>query len=97
MITLHEQEFSSASKTAIYGKSAGGLPIGVMLNTCPKLFSAVVLEVCINKLRFPSLTIEIENRVLFALLLVEIFYLVSYANHDMICTSSMAKEHCNSY
>eukprot|EP00795_Rhopilema_esculentum_P002866 gene2866-1102_t len=42
---LHDSGFSNPCKTAIFGMSAGGLPVAVLCNEAPNLLQAAVLKV----------------------------------------------------
>lgn len=42
---IHDRGISSARRTAIFGQSAGGLAVGVLLNRRPDFFSSAVLQV----------------------------------------------------
>ncbi len=42
---LHDEGYSTPNRTAIFGKSSGGLAVGNVCNMWPHLIQAAILEV----------------------------------------------------
>ena len=55
---LHSAGFSQPHRTAVWGRSAGGLPVAMLCNLWPHLLQAAVLEVTSNT----SFTLHVGTR-----------------------------------